>query len=122
MTKKYELCDSPTNSWLPQSYDNWKKIYDDPKFPLTGAFEKRSIMFTLKLATILNNELKNMNSIDELTNKYLWLYFKALNIFLYNWHTDSISFDIKKENLSNCFDNLLLDALQWEKDERQKQN
>ena len=44
VTNKYKLCDLPINSWFQQTYDSWRKTYDDPTFPLTGAFEKRSMI------------------------------------------------------------------------------
>lgn len=84
-------------------------------YPINEQFEKRSIMYTLKLATTLHTEIKNTKSIDELTNEYFGLYFKPIYIFLYNWHIGNIDFEIEKEKLPRGFNNLLSDALQWAK-------
>ena len=80
--------------------------------PLDGPYEKRSITYVLKLATILHGEYKKLSSVDEFINNHYVLYLTPIYIFLNNWHKRIISFEIKKENMPTGFDSLLSDVLQ----------
>jgi hypothetical protein len=122
ITKKYIPNNLKCDSWFHEDFDGWKKPYEDSTFPLDGPFEKRSITYTIKLATILHAEIKKLNSVDESINRLFGLYFRPIYFFLYHWHTEVINFKITKENLPTGFDSLLSDVLQWQKDEHQKQN
>jgi hypothetical protein len=113
ITEKYIPNNLALDSWFPDDFDSWKKPYEYSTFPLDCPFEKRSITYTIKLATILHAEIKNMDSPDDFIKEHFGLYFKPIYIFLCSWHSGIITFDIVKEKLPSSFDNLLSDALQW---------
>lgn len=113
VTKKYKLLHYHPEIWFPKTYRDWKTPLDDLSFPRDGVFEQRSIVFTLKLATILHKEIKMMPSPDNFINHYFELYFTPIYIFLHHWQADKKDFVNLKEKLPNDFDDLLSDALCW---------
>lgn len=113
VTEKYKPCDLPSYLWFPEVYRDWKTPFVDPTYPLEVDTVKRNIKYTIRLATILNAEIKKMSLQDDFIDRHLKLYLRPIYIFLYNWHTGKINFELVNEKIPYEFANLLSDALLW---------
>ena len=118
----YKQGDDEWDTWFPNDFDGWKTPYEDIDFPLDGLFWKRSITYSMRLATILYAEIKQLSSPNMIVNEYFGVYFKPVFIFLNNWYAGNINFELAKVELTNSFDDLLSDALKWGREELEKQN
>ena len=115
ITKTYIPNKLELNLWFPIAFTSWKYNYETtcPITPLDGLYEKRSITYTIKLATILHSECKKLTSVDEFINYYYGLYLGPIYFFLYHRHIGIINFEIKRENMPEEFDSLLSEVVQW---------
>ncbi len=125
ITKTYIPNELGLQSWFETDFNVWKDKYEESRYPARldeSPYEKRSTIYILKLATILNRECKKMTSVDEFTNHHYGLYLGHIYCFLYNLQKGIVSFDITKENMPAGFDNLLEDVLQWGDAQLKNQN
>lgn len=121
ITKTYIANGLAFDEWFRTDFKFWKMPYEEPTYPLDGDFEKRSILYTLKVATILHSEILGSDYNDEFINVQFGLYFKPIYIFLYHWYKKVIDFEIKREVMPVGFEDLLTNVLRWAEKERIRQ-
>jgi len=114
-TKKYKLLHSRPNIWFPKVYDDWRMDFDNPKLRRNVPFIKKSMIYSIKLAIVLNKEVKKMPFHNKYILHYFGLYFTPIFIFLNTWLTDKTDFEDLREQLPKDFDDLLADVQTWAK-------
>ena len=120
ITKTYIPNGMELDKWFQTHFNIWENPFVITTFPLNGEYDKRNILYTIKLATILHAEIKQLIFIDEFVKKLFGIYFNPIYNFLYHWHTKTIDFEIKREIMPIGFDNLLEEVLQWGKDNSER--
>lgn len=114
ITKSYILTEMDYSEWFPIIFGVWECPFIDIPYPYQE-FHKRMIPYTIKLATTLHEELVKLGKNDEFINKKYGEYMKPIYIFLNNWHTSKIDFELDKENMPTGFKNLLSSVIHWNK-------
>jgi hypothetical protein len=106
VTKKYTMSHLHIDLWFHFAYKTWKESLL-PK----GDYEKKNILYTLKLATNLNNEIKQMPLGDKfIKHPACKLFFSPIHNFLVIWNKNKMLLESVTNELPNNFDDLLSDV------------
>lgn len=117
ITHNYTLDIHPFNAWFSVTYNIWEKPLLDTHniIPLPPEIKQKAILYNLKAAIVLNNEIEQMatGSKEKFMQWDLVMdYFSAINTFLINKLKNDVNFinDLKSV-LSEGFNNLLSKAI-----------
>jgi hypothetical protein len=116
ITKTYIPNELELQAWFPTDFGIWKHYFEESVYPPPldeCPYHKRSTIYTLKLATILHEECKKLNSVDEFTKYHYVLYLTPIYYYLYHWQKGLVKLEMKKEIMPSAFGSFLEEVLAW---------
>ena len=110
-TKTYIVNEDHSNYWFQSVYNTWRDAFADPYYYIND-FTKRSIVYQIRLASILHVEMNRLPNPDEIINKYYQDYFGPIFIFLRKWKNGNSVVEIDMEKMHPNFEKMLSEALE----------